>query len=222
MKLPLSNHLKRILNKEAVVLAKKYERAQVLSVHLLLALHRARYTEASRLFQAALAPADLDFALLQLWGMTPEGPVAGGMRYTQYLSSQPILESTEAIATESGSSVVAPVHLALALLADKSMRDTLRKAGMETAQIENLRRQMALHALYALSEFDGLQEAESPGTPGAPAATKQAEAGEPSARAGEPAQPARAQSPAVKRLPAATGEGAPWRRSRRCESMASI
>ncbi|CAM5998892.1 unnamed protein product [Sphagnum balticum] len=154
-KVAYSRHLSRILGEEGVQeLCRFYRCKEATSIFLLLAVYRARYAAISRIFQEALPVGCLDHALLQLWGMTAEGPASGGLKYLADLASSPIIACAEESASSSGSAYVKPAHLALALIDDRNIRRTLVKAGMDKDTFVKLRQRVIKELAVLPAEND--------------------------------------------------------------------
>ncbi len=134
-----SEGLKRIL-RSASELAVQYNYEKARSPFLLLALHEDGIADASVVLRDFVTLHGVRYALLNRWGMTAVGPTVNYRRYLDVAVSDNVFSAAERYAIESGSDSVGPAHLALGLLDDTQMRNTLQLAGMKAAsEFEELR-----------------------------------------------------------------------------------
>jgi ATP-dependent Clp protease ATP-binding subunit ClpC len=129
---PVSKDLRRILQL-ATETAVQYRYEEPRTPFVLNALHKDGISDASKIFRDYVTVAGLRYALLQRWGMTAEGPTVNYRRLLDPANFDPILLAAEAYADQAGSKVLGPVHLALALLDDHRIKETINTAGLKHA-----------------------------------------------------------------------------------------
>lgn len=134
----VSKDLRRIL-RAAIEITVDYDYEEPRSPFVLLALYQDGTADASKVLRDYFSLEGLRYALLNRWGMTREGPTVNYRRYLDSADFEPILKVAEEYAISVGSKILGPAHVAMALVIDTQMKNTISLAGLkERAEYDDM------------------------------------------------------------------------------------
>lgn len=131
--MPVSRDLRRVLQ-AATEITVDYHYEYPRTPFVLLALHQDGICDASKVLRDYFSIAGLRYALLNRWGMTAQGPANGYQRYLNGAEFQPVIDRSEQKARMASSKALGPAHVALSLVEDMAIKDTLNLAGLKDKQ----------------------------------------------------------------------------------------